>query len=170
MDHDRGVRIFDKNVPETLVNLPFLHMKLIGDEDDLLDGALKKAIRLAKNVKNDAEDDKTAAKLTSFDVAALTYHCDFGNLSRARYYELAVLAELQRFYDWCYHHEASAKQLMTPDGTRTVINTNEKMSAVKTISVELDKLAQRVAEEQLAKDSISDWGTVSKTLNEALNL
>lgn len=165
--HKRGVLILDKKVPETILNMPFMHIHEINARDGLVFGALKKAIRLVKNVKNDAEDSDGAKALSSFDTAALVYHCNLQNLAQARYYELAVLAEMQRFFDWCFHNIEAAKLLRTPDGTRAVLNNTAKITAVKIISVELDKLAKRVAEEQLRRDSIADWATIKKVLNES---
>jgi hypothetical protein len=168
--HKRGVRILNKNIPDTIVNLPFLHIHNVNFRDSLVDGALKKAIRLVKNVKNDAEDSDAASKLSSFDVAGLVYHCDLRNLMNARFYELAILAEMQRFFDWCHWNKEAAKALMAPDGTRAVLNTTEKLAAVTVISMELDSLARKVAEEQIKRDNVQSWDVISKALNEAGNL
>lgn len=168
--HKRGVRILNKKIPETVVNLPFLHIHNVNIRDVLVNGALKKAIRLIKNVKNDAENANIASKLSSFDVASLVYHCELKNLANARFYELAILAEMQRFFDWCHFNQDAAKALLTPDGTRFVLDTNEKMTAVTTISVELDALARKVAEEQLKRANVESWDSVAKALNEAIDL
>lgn len=71
-------------------------------------GGLKKAIRLTKNVENDAESDR-AAKLPSFDVAALLFHADEAALRAGYTYELAILLETQRFLDWCYNNHAQSE-------------------------------------------------------------
>jgi hypothetical protein len=168
--HTRGVRILNKRIPETIVNLPFLHIHNVNLRDSVVGGALKKAIRLVKNVKNDAENSDVAARLSSFDVAGLVYHCELKNLANARFYELAILAEMQRFFDWCHYNQQAAKALLTPDGTRAVLDTNDKMTAVSTISVELDALALKVAEEQFKRVDVQSWDAIAKALNEATNL
>ncbi|MBO9722985.1 MAG: hypothetical protein J7530_01285 [Novosphingobium sp.] len=147
-EHDRAVAILNKHVPETIINLPFLHIKLINDRDSAALGSVKKAIRLVKNVKNDAEHAVVASKLSSFDIAALMYHADQNALRLGGVYELAILAETQRFFDWCYYNKDQAKLFKTPDRTRFILNSEEKILALNTISVELDNLASEVAIEQ----------------------
>lgn len=146
-EHDRGVFILNKNIPETIENLPFLHIKRVHDRDGTALGGLKKAIRLVKSVKNDS-DNGSAADLSSFDIAALLYHADTSALSMSAFFDLAALAEAQRFFDWCHNNKERAAALTTPDGTRKVLNTAQKLAAMSVISVELDDLAREVAKEQ----------------------
>jgi hypothetical protein len=149
-EHDRGVTILNKKVPETLGNLPFLHIKRISDVDISTLGGLKKAIRLCKNVKNDAEEEASAAKLPSFDVASLLHHADRHALRAGFQYELAILAETQRFFDWCWNNKDEARRLRTPDNSRAILDNEAKMDGLRAISVELDTLAIEVAREQVA--------------------
>lgn len=148
-DHDRGVTILNKKVPETIENLPFLHIHRVNGRDSELLGGLKMAIRLAKTVKSDAANEAGASKLPSFDIAALMYHADQATLRLGYYYELAVLEETQRFFDWCYRNEGSAALLRTPDGSRPILNTKDKREGLLTVSCELDDLVKSVRAEQL---------------------
>ena len=147
-EHERGVTILNKHVPTTIENLPFLHIHRINEADGSTLGGHKKAIRLAKNVKNDAEDEQAAMKLPSFDIAALLYHADRAMLRAGYQFELSILAETQRFFDWCWNNKDSARQLRTPDGTRAILNTDDKIDGLRAISAELDNLAGEVAREQ----------------------
>lgn len=168
-EHDRGVYILDKSVPDTISNLPFLHIKRVGDADDAVFGGLRKAIRLTKNVKNDAENEQAARKLPSFDIAALLYHADRNALALGSVYELAVLRETQRFLDWCWNNKEAAKRLTTPDGMRTVLNTDAKMEGLRAISIEMDTLARDVAREQAPalKQLDPSWLQVDAALRQA---
>jgi hypothetical protein len=147
-EHDRAVTILNKKVPETIDNWPFLHIKRVHDRDATARGGLKKAIRLCKNVKSDKEAEGRSIALPSFDIAAIMYHADIGALQSGYVYELAILAETQRHLDWLYHNKAVAQTLMVPDGSRTIFDTEEKLSGLLTLSVELDDLATEVAKEQ----------------------
>lgn len=136
-DHERGVTIFNKSVPETIDNLPFLHIKRLHDADIGALGGLKKAIRLTKNVKNDAENEAIAAKLPSFDIAALLYHADRDALRLGYTHELAILRETQRFLDWCWRNQNQSRQLRTPDGSRAILDDAGKIDGLLTISTKL---------------------------------
>ena len=147
--HDRGVTILNKKDFSTIDNLPFLHIKRVQDRDTAAIGGLKKVIRLTKNVRNDAENEASAMRLPSFDIAALLYHADQDALRSGYLYELAILREAQRFLDWCYHNKEAAKRLRTPDDTRCILDTEAKFSGLTTISAEMDVLAKEVAREQV---------------------
>lgn len=155
-EHDRGVVILDKKIPASLNNMPFRHIVRVHSLDTSLLGGLKKAIRLTKNVKNDAEQADRASKLPSFDIASLLYHADQDALRLGFTYELAILRETQRFLDWCYANQAAAKLLRTPDGSRIILDTASKIDALLAISVEMDTLAKEVAKEQVASLRYSD--------------
>jgi hypothetical protein len=147
-EHDRGVRILDKDVPTTIDNLPFLHIKRVTEQDTATLGGLKKAIRLVKNVKSDAEEDGRNIALGSYDIAAMLFHADATALRGGYVYELAVLAETQRYMDWLYHNPLEAQKLVVPDGSRKVFDSAEKFSALLALSVEMDELTREVAKEQ----------------------
>lgn len=168
-EHDRGVKVLDKKVPEAVENMPFRHIKRVHDLDMALLGGLKKAIRLTKNVKNDAEHADRASKLPSFDIASLLYHADKNALTSGYTYELAILRETQRFLDWCYNNQAQSTQFRTPDGSRTILNSAEKISALLAISVEMDTLAKEVAKEQVATLRYIDpnWLQIDEALRNA---
>lgn len=145
---DRAVTILNKKVPETIGNLPFVHIKRINGQDSLAFGGLKKAIRLCKNVKNDAEEEGKSIGLSSYDIAGVMYHADLGGLRAGLVYELAILVETQRYLDWLYHNPSEAQKLIVPDGTRRVFDTADRLSGLLTLSSELDDLLKEVAKEQ----------------------
>jgi len=92
-----------------------------------------------------------------------------GSLARPGVYELAVLNEAQRFLDWCYANPDQAKTLMTPDGSRPIINSDEKRAAVLLLSSELDDLAREVAKEQSValRTGSPTWGQINETLQKS---
>ena len=143
--HDRGVTILDKKKAATIDNYPFKHMALVAERDNKAIGSLRKAIRLCKNVSNDGE---SSIRLTSFDIASLMYHADVSTLSLGCIYEFAILAETQRFLDWLYHNQASAKMLRVPDGSRCILDSENKITALLHLSNEMDDLLKQVAKEQ----------------------
>ncbi|URK86358.1 hypothetical protein LP421_03830 (plasmid) [Rhizobium sp. RCAM05350] len=129
---DRAVTILDKNVPTTLDNWPFLHIHKIHERDSEIGGGLKKAIRLAKNVKNDAETEGTSIALPSFDIASIMYHANIQALASGTIYELAILAEAQRHLDFLSANQSYAMTLEVPDGSRKILDKAEKFNALRT--------------------------------------
>lgn len=149
---DRAVRILDKSIPMTIENMPFKHIDKINIRDKELNGSLKKAIRLCKNVKSDAVDEGTKIELPSYDIAAMMYHADTSALSQGYIYELAILAETTRHLKHLANDETYAKSLQVPDGTRAIFNTPEKLKGLAALSREMDELFRDVANEQLPVD------------------
>ena len=155
-EYDRTVTILNKKIPTTIDNLPFLHIKLVGDRCDTALGGLRKAIRLCKNIKADAIEEGTEINFPSFDIAATMYHADMDALQMGFYYELRILAETQRFLDRLYHEESFAKSLRVPDGSRLIFDTQAKYEGMKRLSFEIDDLVKEVAKEQGSALSATD--------------
>ena len=147
---DRSVTILDSKNNTTLDNLPFVHISLVRQRCDGTGGGLRKGIRLAKNVKADAVEEGTSIELPSFDIAAIMYHADQNALAAGRFYELAILAETQRHFEYLATHHDYAKTLYVPDGSRRIFDTPGKLTALNNLSVELGDLAREVAKEQNA--------------------
>lgn len=150
---DRGVHILNKSVPERLLNAPFKHIKHINDRDLRSFGGLKKAIRLCKNVKADAESDGTKIGLSSYDIASALWHADMAALTVGIANELAILAEATRFLGDLTRRPNHARTLRVPDDSRCIFDTEAKMEWLQLLSLEMDDLSERVAREQ----SKSPW-------------
>lgn len=148
-EHDRGAYIYNKKTGETILNYPFLHIKRVSDRCNEALGGLRKSIRLCKNVKADAIEEGTKIPFPSFDIAATMYHADMQALKIGYLYELRILTETQRHLDFLYHHEAYAKTLMVPDGSRIIFDAQEKFEGLKKLSIEMDDLVREVAKEQV---------------------
>jgi hypothetical protein len=136
-ERDRGVTILNKTTSTTIDNHPFLHIDRIRVRCESVGGGLRKAIRLCKNVKEDSEQ-KIA--LPSFDIAAVIYHADLDALRMGKYYELAVLAETQRYLDVLARDFSLARTLFVPDGSRRIFDTEDKLKALVALSIEIDEL------------------------------
>lgn len=148
--HDRGVSIYHRDDHATIENLPFLHIKRITDRCDATLGGLRRAIRLCKNIKADAEEDGTKISLSSYDIAGLMYHADDSALRKGIYWDLAILAETQRHLNWLLVNPDRARALVTPDGSRPILDAQGKLEELRKLSDEMDKLLAQVAGEQNA--------------------
>lgn len=144
-ERDRTVTILNKHTMVTIENLPFLHIALVNGHDAETMGGVKKAIRLCKSVRSDAEHE---IDLAGFDIAALMCHADKTALRAGFVYELNILAETQRFLDFLYNNQAYAQTLRVPDGSRCILDSAAKLTALTSLSVEMDDLLRQVAKEQ----------------------
>jgi hypothetical protein len=63
-------------------------------------------------------------------------------------YELNILAETQRYLDFLYSNKEYAFSLKVPDGSRHIIDSEAKFGALTSLSIEMDDLLRRVANEQ----------------------
>jgi len=141
---DRAVTIYNKKTGGTIHNLPFLHIERVGNRCDSINGGLRKAIRLCKNVKADSDRD---IQLSSYDIAAIMYHADMNALRMGQYSELAVLTETQRHLDALYMDKVAAGALWVPDGSRLIFDASEKHTSLLWLSLEIDDLLKSVYEE-----------------------
>lgn len=153
---DRAVKILDKARLETPSNWPFLHIDRISMRCATTAGGMRKGIRLAKSVKCDAG---SRIDLSSFDIAGLIYHADRNGLIAGAFFELAILAEVQWWFDYLYRNPDYARSLVTPDGSRQILNTQAKVAALGQLSIELDDLLRNVAREQAGALSANDLST-----------
>lgn len=141
----RGVAILNKKNNKKIYNTPFLHINLIEEKCNTTSGGLRKSIRLLKNIKADAESEGTKIGLSSFDIAAIMYHCNMSNLSMGRYHELAILVEAQRWLDFLWHNFDHAKSLYVPDGTRKIFDSDSKKQDLLLLFTQVDELLKAVA-------------------------
>jgi hypothetical protein len=163
----RGVKILDSKKGQVIDNYPFLHIKIIHERDAQYLGGLKKAIRLCKNVKAEAAEDGKTIELSSFDIASTMYHAQANPLIFSSVYELQVLTEAQRHFDALARNIEVAKQLMVPDNSRKIFDTQEKLQGLIQLSIELDALFEQVVGEHdpiLAKSALHDSARSRATL------
>jgi hypothetical protein len=143
---DRGVRILVKDEGRTNGNMPFLHIHEINVKDARTREGTKKAIRLLKNLRNDS-DFAAVIKLSSYEVAGVVWHFDDASLTVAPWAELAIVVATQRNLEVMVANKAATMQLMTPDCTRRVIDTDEKFTGLVALKLEVDQLVEAIARE-----------------------
>ncbi|WP_320018932.1 hypothetical protein [Labilibaculum manganireducens] len=87
--------IYDKKLD---ADYPFLRIKLLNEKDNIVNGRLKRMIRLLKTIKYDSEQE---IKLSSFDINAIIYDVDTWKYSSKSYLELVpiVYEQLKKLAD-----------------------------------------------------------------------
>ncbi|SPA26713.1 conserved hypothetical protein [Cupriavidus taiwanensis] len=146
---DRGVNILDLPAGKLSQNFPFIYMAKINEKDSLTDGGAKKAIRLLKTLKYDADIE---VKLSSFDIASLVWNASIDTLKFPSYLEPALLASLQVFLNSLCRDRALADSLSVADGTRKIIRSDNDYAALHALNGELTDLIESIAVEMKPKE------------------
>ncbi|PYD29638.1 hypothetical protein [Pseudomonas syringae] len=154
--HDRAVTILDSHKSTTIENWPFLHIKKVRERCETTGGGLRKSIRLCKNIKAELEAEGKPVTISSFDIASIMYYANMHSLSAGAYYELAILAETQRYLDYLWNNKEEARRFVVPDGSRFIFNSEDKFNGLLHLSVAMDSLLREVAKEQNYLLSLSE--------------
>lgn len=144
----RGVEILDKHVPELIGNAPFLHLRRLSERDAETWGGLKKAIRLCKTLKVDAVGEGQRIAITSYDIASALWSADVSSLRAGVVQDLSILSATTRFFVYLAGNSDYARRLQTPDGSRVVFDSQEKINSIAILADELVKLSRNVSQEQ----------------------
>lgn len=137
----KGVMVFDKDTGNRIPNLPFLHNYLIGERDAITRGGLRKAARLMKSLKYDADN----VSLSSYDIVAIAYNIDASLLTLSKEAELTIV-------EMCHQYCAA---LLASPSLRSSISVpvgNRKIFCAEGASEE--GLAQMTAELAALRDDI----------------
>lgn len=140
----RGVDVIDQYTRDSFRNYPFLYMDAINEKDRMTSGGAKMAIRLAKNVRNDADNE---ISLSSYDIGSLIFHCPESYIISRPARDLMILAGTDRWFEELAGNEAFAKSLDAPDGTRKIIDSADRLRGLQRLSAELSNLATEVERE-----------------------
>lgn len=162
----RGITIVDKFSGVTTDNYPFLFAHHIHQKALATNEGVRMAIRLLKNLKNDTED---TIKLSSYDIASLMFHCPVQQIMRATARDLLILSGTESWLSGLCGNRYHSEQLMTPDGTRRILDNPEKWTGLCLLSRNLTELSREVDQEIVGPyfSGYRDLGDVRKNLNES---
>ena len=161
--HDREVKILNKDELAMITNRPFLHMHRIEEKDLRTTGGAKKAIRLLKTIR---KDSSTEIQLTSYDIASLIWHLRDDALSKPYYLELSLVAEIQKYLQYLVDNPGIANTLDAPDQSRKIIDVPAKLRSLSQLKAEVDELAADLANE-ISPSYANSREIVQKRLMEA---
>jgi len=144
-EEDRGIKIYHKGDHTLLLNLPFKHIKLISEKDDISRGNLRRVIRLMKNMIADMPDNKksVAKKLSSYDLAAIAYHMD-SKLYLPHEMRLGLVEKTRDHLQKLCDDVVLRILLDVPDGSRKIFDISEKTRALEVLTNEFTSLSQSI--------------------------
>lgn len=135
LDNQNGIRIN---------NRPFMHIKTIADKCNTTGGALRKVIRLLKNLRYDAASE---IKLSSYDIASIAWHMTPQELSVPFGVDLLLLDRVRIHLKYIIDNESYRTKLWVPDGSRLIYDAQEKLKATVELHKEVEQLAKDVYKE-----------------------
>lgn len=141
---DRGVHILDVTENTLQGNFPFRYQAEINAKDTATSGGAKKAIRLLKTLKYDADQEIT---LSSFDIASLVWNMPEASLNFLGYLDLAIVAETLGYLLGLCADRARANTLNVADGTRKIIQSDTDFQGLHRLTRELADLTESIAAE-----------------------
>lgn len=145
LDHDKAVKIFNKADSSFIVNFPFLNRKIINDADALVNGNIKRIVRLMKTLQSDS-DTEEIKKINSFDVLSIAY--DMRHLLNIpAYLELALVEILRARLEFLMENKSHRELMDTPDKTRKVFDNTNKLEALTLLFIECRDLANSLVKE-----------------------
>lgn len=138
----RGVDVLDCRAKSTIRNLPFLHNERIRDNDGLTNGGLRKAIRLLKSLRYDAEK---IPDISSYDIAAIAYTMDNNALSVLRGAELILVERCKSHLDKIAADSTYREGLAVPNGTRKIFGSDgATVKGLTELRQEVDRLLHEI--------------------------
>lgn len=141
---DRAVNVYDKSKNVFVTNHPFKVKYRVDTKDVLTNGGCKKAIRLLKNLKADAEVD---IAFSSFDIMSVVYSMDNASLSHSFYLEGKILLSVRDWMKGLISNVSQLQLLEVVDGSRKIIGSEADQRSFYLLYLEVDDLVSRIAEE-----------------------
>jgi len=148
LESDRGIKIYHRSDHKLLLNLPFTHIKLISDKDDIYRGNLRSVIRLMKNMIADMPDYKktVAKKLSSYDLASIAYHMD-DKLYLPYEMRLGLVEKTREYLNYLWVNSYSRSLLEVPDKSRKIFDDEDKIKALEVLENEFTALSKAIAKD-----------------------
>jgi hypothetical protein len=140
----RDIHVLDRKANQRVRNKPFMHIGLIEDRCKAVQGALRKVIRLLKNLRYDA--DKTI-DLSSYDIAALAWHMSEQELTVPYSVDLLLVERARLHVKYVVDNQSYREKLNVPDGSRKIFDKDDKLAAVTALYRELERLSEDIAKE-----------------------
>jgi hypothetical protein len=145
----RGIHVYDKDKHTREKDYPFLHISNVNLKDSIVNGGLRKLVRLLKTLKVDADFE---IKISSFEITSIVYDMSNLSLNKSKLHELLLLNEASTQFEKLINDKTYRENLVSPNGMEIVFGADQsKVLELKKLKLELDELIQDIAEELASK-------------------
>lgn len=138
---NRDIYVLDSHKNERVRNKPFMHIRLIENKCLAVNGALRKVIRLLKNIRYDATPE---IKLSSYDIAAIAWHMTTNELQVPFGVDLLLVERARLHLKFILDSPTYRDMLWVPDGSRKIFEKAETLTATARLYSEVDQLAKDI--------------------------
>lgn len=139
--HERGISLYDKGKHSSLEDYPFSNIYRVGLKDDspIVNGNLRRAIRLLKSVKMDATP---AVGLNSFIITSTLYNMPDSDLYALSDHLSTLPVNISLYLDKVIDDENYRLSLKSPNGTENVYQRGDAatLRELKRLKLELDEV------------------------------
>ncbi len=140
----RGVQILDNSVPTRLRNTPFFHNALIEIKDGKTGGGMRKAARLMKSLKYDAD----LVDLDSYDIVSIAYNIDDSLLFVGPGQDLTIFGNCLVYCEKLQSDATYRNSIYVPDTHRKVFEPGHAtVEGLNQLTAELAKLSVDILNE-----------------------
>jgi hypothetical protein len=138
-EFQKGIQVLDLSENRRIINLPFLHNKLLDDKDIRTNGKYKSFVRLIKSVKSDADE---YIDISSYEITSLLYHMqNMDILGLDNPYN--ILSGISKYFTHLYYNKDDLSQLFVPNKTARIINSL-KMTTFASLINEINDLIKEL--------------------------
>jgi hypothetical protein len=138
-EFQKGIQVLDVSKNRHVINLPFLHNKLLDDKDIRTNGKYKSFVRLIKSIKSDADDN---IDISSYEITSLLYHMPNTEILGLDY-PYDILSGISKYFTHLYYNKDELSQLFVPNKTVKIIDSL-KMNAFASLINEINDLAKEL--------------------------
>jgi hypothetical protein len=138
-DFQKGIKVLDVAENTRIVNLPFLHNKLLDEKDIKTGGKYKQFVRLIKSIKSDADDD---IDISSYEITSLLYHMNNMDILGINSPH-EILSGINNYFIYLYNHYEELSKLFVPNRTVKIVDSLN-MNAFATLMNEINDLIKEL--------------------------
>jgi hypothetical protein len=135
----KGIQVLDLSENRRIINMPFLHNKLLDDKDIRTEGKYKSFVRLVKSIKSDADDN---IDISSYEITSLLYHMPNTEIFGLDY-PYDILSGISEYFTHLYYNKDDLSRLFVPNKTVKIIDSL-KMTAFASLINEINDLAKEL--------------------------
>jgi len=134
----RGVKVLNVSSALFSENFPFLNVAQIDLKDRRVGGGMRKAARLMKTIKADADD----VDLSSYDITAIAWNIPDQDLAAGPPWEMKIFAACLGYLRTIVRSQTIRESLWVPDGSRRVFESGHAtVEAASALLAHLESIA-----------------------------